>query len=102
MRNSNLIEVAKISTLSCKIDNYEYLTGEEMLPCNQKQIIEEAKYIYSTLGKAFEEQTKTIKDQGEKKNWSLKLEDLKLEDQTKSTEGIFLKGHENNETKNKN
>ena len=62
MRNSNLIEVAKISTLSCKIDNYEYLTGEEILPCNQKQIIEEAKYIYSTLGKAFEEQTKTIKD----------------------------------------
>ena len=67
MRNSNLIEVAKISTLSCKIDNYEYLTGEEILPCNQKQIIEEAKYIYSTLGKAFEEQTKTIKDQGGKK-----------------------------------
>ena len=67
MRNSNLIAVAKISTLSWKIDNYEYLTGEEMLPCNQKQIIEEAKYIYSTLGKAFEEQTKTIKDQGEKK-----------------------------------
>ena len=33
-------EVAKISTLSSgKIDQYEYLTGEEILPSNQRQII---------------------------------------------------------------
>ena len=33
-------EVAKISTLSSgKIDKYEYLTGEEILPSNQRQII---------------------------------------------------------------
>ena len=31
---------------------YEYLTGEELLPSNQKQIIEQAKYAYSPLGKA--------------------------------------------------
>ena len=35
------------------------LTGEEMLPNNQKQIIEQGKFIYSPLGKAFEKQTKT-------------------------------------------
>ena len=64
-------EVAKMSALSsCKIDQYEYLTGEEILPSNQQQIIEQAKFIYSPLGKAFEKQTKSIEDQGEKTNKS--------------------------------
>ena len=36
------------------------------MPSNQQQIIEQAKFTYSPLGKAFEKQTKTIKDQGEK------------------------------------
>ena len=49
-----------------KIDKYEYLTGEEILPSNQQQIIEQAKFTYSPLGKAFEKQTKTIEDQGKK------------------------------------
>ena len=60
-------ETAKISALSSgKTDKYEYLTGEEILPSNQQQIIEQGKFSYSPLGKAFEKQTKTIKDQGEK------------------------------------
>ena len=60
-------EATKISALSSgKIDKYEYLTGKEILPSTQQQIIEQAKFIYSPLGKAFETQTKTIKDQGEK------------------------------------
>ena len=60
-------EAAKISVLSLgKIDKYEYLTGEEILPSNQQQIIEQAKFTYSLLGKAFEKQTKTIEDKGEK------------------------------------
>ena len=60
-------EAAKISALSSgKIDKYEYLNGEEILPSNQQQIIEQAKFTYSPLGKAFEKQTKTILDQGEK------------------------------------
>ena len=60
-------EAVKISALSSgKIDKYEYLTCEEILPSNQQQIIEQAKFTYSPLGKAFEKQTKTIKDQGEK------------------------------------
>ena len=58
-------EAAKILALSSgKIDKCEYLTGEETLPSNQRQIIEQAKFTYSPLGKAFEKQTKTIKDQG--------------------------------------
>ena len=60
-------EAAKISALSSgKIDKYEYLTGEEIFPSNQRQIIEQAKFTYSPLGKAFEKQTKTIEDQAEK------------------------------------
>ena len=58
-------EAAKISALlSGKIDKYEYLTGEEILSSNQQQKIEQAKFIYSPLGKAFEKQTKAIEDQG--------------------------------------
>ena len=60
-------EAAKISALSSgKIDKYEYLTGEEILPSNQQQIIQQAKFNYSPLGKALEKQRKTIEDQGEK------------------------------------
>ena len=60
-------EVAKISALSSgKIDKYEFLPGEEISPFNQQQITEQAKFTYSPLGKAFEKQTKTTEDQGEK------------------------------------
>ena len=46
-------EAAKISALSSgKLDKYEYLTGEEILPSNQQQIIQQAKLNYSPLGKA--------------------------------------------------
>ena len=69
-------EEAKISALSCgKIHKYEYLTGEDILLSNQQQIIEQAKFTYSPLGKAFEKQIKTIEDQGEKQIDALK--DLK-------------------------
>ena len=60
-------EAAKISAWSSgRIDKYEYLTGEEILPFNQQQIIEQDKFTYSPLGKAFEKQIKTIEDQGQK------------------------------------
>ena len=61
-------EAAKISALSSgKIHKYEYLTGEDILPSNQQQIIEQTRFTYSPLRKAFEKQIKTIEDQGEKK-----------------------------------
>ena len=41
-------EAAKISALlSGRIDEYEYLTGKEILPSNQRQITEQAKFAYS-------------------------------------------------------
>ena len=59
-------EAAETSALSSgKIDKYEYLTGKEILPSNQRQRIEQAKFTYSSLGKAFEKQ-KTIEEQGRK------------------------------------
>ena len=60
-------EAAKISALSSgKTYKYQYLTSEETLPSNQKQIIEQSKFTYSPLRKTFEKQTKTIEDHGKK------------------------------------
>ena len=49
-------EAAKISAFSSgKIDTYEYLTGEEILPFHQKKRqIEQVKCVYSPPAKAFE------------------------------------------------
>ena len=56
-------EATKISALSSgKIDKYENLADKEILPSNQHQIIEQAKFTYSPLGKAFEKQIETIED----------------------------------------
>ena len=66
-------EAVKISALSSgKIHKYEYLTGEDIFPSNQQQIIEQAKITYSPLGKAFEKQIKTIEDRGKKQVDALK------------------------------
>ena len=52
-----ILEAAKISALSSgKNHKYEYLTSEDILPSNQQQIIEQARFTYSPLGKAFEKQ----------------------------------------------
>ena len=82
-------DAAKISALSSgKFNKYEYLTGEEVLPSNKQQIIEQAKFEYSHLGKDFEKQVKTIEDQGKKQIEA--LENLKLkeiiQDKTKPIE----------------
>ena len=70
-------EAEKISALSSgKIDKYEYLTCEEMLPSNQQQIIQQAKFNYSPLGKAFKKQIKTIEDQGKKQVKAIQDKDL--------------------------
>ena len=59
-------EVAKISALlSDKFYEYEYLTDEEVLHSDQRRIIEQAKFTYSRLGKAFEKQRRLIKDAAE-------------------------------------
>ena len=72
-------ETAKISALSSgKLDKYEYLTDEEILPSNQQQIIQHAKFTYSPLRRALEKQRKTIEDQGKKQ--VVALESLKVPD----------------------
>ena len=60
------------------------LTGEYILPFNQQQIIEQTKFTYSPLGKAFEKQIKTIEDQGKKQIDA--LESFKPKEQTKPIE----------------
>ena len=56
-------ETDKISALSSsKIHKHEYLTGEVILPPNQQQLSEQANFTYSSLGKAFEKQIKTIEE----------------------------------------
>ena len=61
-------EAAKISALSSgKIDQYEYLSDEEILPSDQSRIIEQTKFTYSPLGKTFAKQINAIKEQGENK-----------------------------------
>ena len=58
-------EATKISALSSgKIDKYEFLTGEEILPSDQSRVREQAKFPFSPLGKSFEKQIKTIEDEG--------------------------------------
>ena len=61
-------EATKVSALSsAKIDKYEYLAGGEILPPDLSRIIEQDKFTYSILGKAFEKQINTIEDQVRKK-----------------------------------
>ena len=82
-------EAAKISALSSgKLDKYEYPTGEEILPSNQQQIIQQAKFNYSPLGKAIEKQIKTIKDQGEKQ--VVALESLQVPDKKFTSIKYFI------------
>ena len=80
-----------------KLINNEYLTGKEILPSDQNRIIEQAKFTYSLLGKAFEKQTKMIEEQEQKQVKA--LEDLKTEEnkeenkeeKIKSVEDLFPK-----------
>ena len=60
-------EAAKISALSSrKVDKYDTLTGGKILPPDRRRVIEQVKFTYSPLGKAFEKQTKQLKNK--KKN----------------------------------
>ena len=91
-------EAAKISALSLgKIHKYEYLTGEDILSSNQQQIIEQAKFAYSPLGKAFEKQIKIEEDQGQKQVEA--LNSLKSNKQLTSEDVIPKKALNNDEAK---
>ena len=78
-------EAAKISALSSgKIHKYEYVAGEGILPSSQQQIMEQARFTYSSLGKGLEKQIKKIEDQEQKQVDAFK--ELKSKDQTKPIE----------------
>ena len=71
-------EAAKISALSSgKFNKDEYLTGEEVLPSNKQQIIEQAKFEYSPLGKAFEKEVKTIERPRKETNFKTKRNNMR-------------------------
>ena len=71
--------VAKIALSSLKIDKYEYLTGEETLPSKKGKLQNKfTKFLYSPLGKAFEKQTKRLKNKEENKQMLLQI---KMKDQ---------------------
>ena len=61
---------------------------------NQQQLIEQARFTYSPVGKAFEKQIKTIEDEGEKQVDALKK--LKPKKQTKA---ITYKSDDDNNTR---
>ena len=74
-------EAAVISALSSgKMDKYQYLTDEDTLLSNQRQIIGKTKFAYFPVGKAFEKQT-------EKQVGAIKSIDLS--NKLKRIEGIF-------------
>ena len=69
-------EAAKIpASSSGKIHKSEYLTGEDILPSNQQQVIEQAKLTYSPLREAFAKQIKTIEDKEKNKQKQFKIKD---------------------------
>ena len=49
-----------------KIDKYDYLTGKEILPFDQRSVIEQANFTYSSLQNSSQKQTKPMQDQGKK------------------------------------
>ena len=96
-------EAAKISALSLgKRHKYEYLTGEDTLSIsNQQQIIEQTKFTYSFLGKAFDKQIKTIEEHVKKQvealenlkpiegSKAIKYDDESLEQKQKNYNKLF-------------
>ena len=55
---------AKIPALSSrKIDKYDFLTGKEILPPDQRRVMEQAKFTDSSLWKTFLKQTKTNEEE---------------------------------------
>ena len=76
MNNYNMILIEKQLKYQlyhqAKYISMKCLTGEDILPLNQQQIIEQAKLTYSALGKVFEKQIETIEVQGQKQVETLK------------------------------
>ena len=91
-------EAAKISALSSgRIDEYEYLTGKEILPSDQSRILKQAKFTYSPLGKTLEKQRKLIEKQAKQSQPFEVLKPEENKEDIKSIEGLFPKKMRANE-----
>ena len=95
MKNFNMILIDKLQKISAvssgKINKYEDLTGEEIVPSNQKQTIEQTIFTFSPLGQAFEKQTKTIEDQGEKQAETIKEHRKQIHESNEVTKNEIFK-----------
>ena len=97
MKNYNMILIDKLQKYQlyhqAKLINTNILQ-EEILPSYQKQVIEQAKFTYLLLGKAFEKQAKTIEGQGEKQVEAIKEHG---KESVKSNEDVYKNNtlHEN-------
>ena len=67
------------------------------MPSDQSRIIEQAKFTYYPLGKAFKKQIKTIEEQRKKQGEALKDLEPEENQELESTEGLFPKKIRNNE-----
>ena len=65
-------EAAKLSALSSGKTEYEYLTGEEILTSNQRQIVKQAKFAYCPLEKQTEKQVSALRSRGTSNKKSIK------------------------------
>ena len=74
------------------------LQVKKYYPSDQSRIIEQAKFTYSPLGKAFEKQIKTIEEKGKKQVEALKV--LKLKTQKLTIKDVIPKNTLSEEAKN--
>ena len=74
------------------------LTGEQISPSNQGQIVEQVKFAYSPLGK--QKLVKTIEDQGIKQDEAIKTLEPEDGQELQSIERHFLKKMRNKKIKN--
>ena len=77
-------KTAQISALSSR------KSGETLTP-DQRRVIEQGKFAYSPLGKAFEKQTKTMEEQGRKQVDALEVLDPEKKSKTKISWRAFSK-----------
>ena len=92
-------EAANVPGLpSGKIDKYQYPPGEEILTSDYYRLIKQAKFAYSSLGKAFEKQIRTIEGQGSKQVEPLKVfKPVEHQQKPESIERIFSEVLESSE-----
>ena len=89
-------KTAKILALPWgKIDKYEYLTGEEILPSTQSRIIKQANFTYSPWGKALEKNKEKQMKNKEKTSWSFGSVKTRRKSRTKINWRTFSKRNEN-------